>query len=155
MESVGVLRKPTNTATGLSKVPQWDVPLVEPQAIDDVIRLLIADRVSLNQVMKVMGSLQWFDILNRNMLTVYDAICILEFPPTWTLQEEEKALRSAASGPGNWCVPGDLWTLNESFGLAKSSNSLACLARAAQLRVFACDQAWKHGVGFSRRAADL
>ena len=48
-----------------------------------------------------------------------------------------------------------LWTLSEFFGLAKSFKSLACLAQAAQLRVFACEQARKHGGGFARWAADL
>ena len=82
-------------------------------------------------------------------------VCQLECPPAWALEKEKEGLRLSVSGPGFWCVPADLWRLRESFGLAQSFKSLECLARAAQLRVFACDQARHQGAGFACRAAKL
>ena len=69
-----------------------------------------------------------FDAMIYNIfgMSVLSYICQLESPPDWVHQEEEKALRIAAAGPGNWATPDDLWRLKESYSLAKSFTSLKC-----------------------------
>ena len=98
-----------------------------------------------------------YDALVYNVfgISVLSYVSQLESPPNWMLQEEEAALRTAASGPGQWAVPDDLWRLRESFGLAKSFKSLRITARSAQLRVWTTDLAKDHGIGFALRAAGL
>ena len=59
----------------------------------------------------------------------------LEAIPDYVLQEERTQVVKMFPGPGVWVIPEDLWYLKEHFGLAKSAQSLAMVARAAKLRV--------------------
>jgi hypothetical protein len=94
-------------------------------------------------------------LYNTFSMSVLSYVSQLEHPPNWLLDRERQALRIAASGPGNWAVPDDLWRLKESFGLFKSFKSLRVMARSAQLRVYACDATRLKNGGFQRRAAAL
>ena len=94
-------------------------------------------------------------VYNTFGISVLSDVSQLEAPPKWVLEKEEEALRSAASGPGKWCVPADLWRLKESYALARSFKSLAYVSQAAQLRVFVCDKGSKYGEGFECQAAAL
>ena len=62
-------------------------------------------------------------------------IAQLEPVPDFVLDEERKQVLKMFPGPGTWISPEDLWSLKEHYGLAKSVQSLACIARAAKLRV--------------------
>ena len=62
-------------------------------------------------------------------------IAQLEPVPDLVLQVEREHVLKMLPGPGNWASPEDLWYLREHFGLSKSAQSLACVARAAKFRV--------------------
>jgi hypothetical protein len=98
-----------------------------------------------------------YDALVYNVfgMSVLSYICQLETPPQWALRLEEQALRLAASGPGGWAIPDDLWRLKEAFGMTISFKSVRAMARASQLRVFALEGAGCNGADLARRADDL
>ena len=78
---------------------------------------------------------------NTFALSTLTYISQLESPPAVTLEAELKGLRTVIKGPGYWCLPQDLWRLQEHYGQAKSCKSLAHTTTAAQLRVWNCDPA--------------
>ena len=51
------------------------------QLFHDVLVLLSRAGAAPSEVMKLMGSLQWFDLLNRGKLAVYDSIYAFELLP--------------------------------------------------------------------------
>ena len=53
--------------------------------------------------------------------------------------EKKKTLRKCFAGPGNWCLPEDLWHLSN-FGLPRDARNLTTLATAAQVRT----AVWEH-----------
>ena len=59
----------------------------------------------------------------------------LEPVPEYIAAEERVQVLKMFPGPGVWITCEDLWHLAENFGLAKSAQSLECMARAAKLRV--------------------
>ena len=59
--------------------------------------------------------------------------------PTVTLLDAEKTLRKCFSGPGNWCIPNDLWHLSR-YGFPRDARKFATLATAAQVRT----AVWEH-----------
>ena len=61
----------------------------------------------------------------------------LEAVPRFVLIEERVQILRMFPGPGQWMIPEDAWYLKENYGLAKSAQPLALVARAAKLRVSA------------------
>ena len=85
---------------------------------------------------QVPGGMQFSAVAyNTFALSTLLYIAQLEPVPEFVFEEERKQVLKMFSGPGNWIGPEDLWFLKEHFGLAKSAQSLACVARAAKLRV--------------------
>jgi hypothetical protein len=88
-------------------------------------------------------------------LSVLTFLAQLESPPDKVIDAEKKMLRTAASGPGNWCVPADLWYLRELYGQTRSFGSVAQMAKAAQVRVATWEAYRTGGLRINARAAAL
>ena len=79
--------------------------------------------------------------------TAYNTYCAslptyhmqLHDPTDTLLDTEKRTLRKCFSGPGNWCLPGDLWHLSK-FGFPRDARNFSTLATAAQVRT----AIWKH-----------
>ena len=54
----------------------------EIQVLFDAAFILSKDLVTPDSIMKLMGSMQWFDLLNRNKLAMYDSIYLFEQMPS-------------------------------------------------------------------------
>ena len=73
--------------------------------------------------------------------TAYNTYCAslptyhlqLQDPTPTLLDTEKKTLRKCFAGPGNWCLPEDLWHLS-SFGFPRDARKFPTLATAAQVR---------------------
>ena len=72
---------------------------------------------------------------NMFAISVLGFLGQLDCPPKYALEAETRALRLCAPGPGNWCLPSDLWRLQENFGMPKSFASLAHTSFASKLRI--------------------
>ena len=78
----------------------------------------------------------------------------LDSPPKVALDAEMRALRVSAPGPGNWCLPSDLWRLQQHFGMPMSFRSLSVVSHASKLRVAVLEAVDHHEVR-SRMLRDL
>jgi hypothetical protein len=86
-------------------------------------------------------------------LSVLTFLAQLENPPEKVMDAELKMLRSAAPGPGVWCLPADLWYMRELYGQTRSFGSIAQIAKAAQVRVATWEAYRSGGLNIRRRSA--
>ncbi|CAK0837112.1 unnamed protein product, partial [Prorocentrum cordatum] len=85
-------------------------------------------------------------------LPVLPFIAQAALPSQEALLAEAWATRRAAPGPGFWCVQSDLWPLREHFDMPCSFGSLEVVARAAQMRVFFCENSAHGGLQLDGKA---
>ncbi|CAK0898423.1 unnamed protein product [Prorocentrum cordatum] len=118
---------------------------------------------ALNKFRERVGGWQWSDMGLHFAAAAYNsyALPVLSFlvqvaaPTDDVLAAESWALRRAAPGPGNWAMPEDHWGLKENYGMPRSFGSLQDLTKAAQLRVFHCENSAHGGLQLEVRAAQL
>lgn len=96
---------------------------------------------------KIGGGMQ-YNTMAYNVFALSTLLYIaqLENIPEFVAKAERTAVLSMYKGPGNWISPEDVWFLKENYGLAKSSQPLDLVAKAAKLRVatFGCHFGVKH-----------